>query len=548
MEKRSPLPPIPPAPPPPKRLPALRVRSLPRASGFLAGLRIRKKLLVIHTVFSLSLGAILVVFLRPALKEVVRQAELDESKLVLRTLASSLRDAPFDGAESVFRVGDVSVVRGTAASLGLTPEQSARAALAPGIPIPAGFDAESARAAIYVPLAQAGDENYYIAEARIESARSAVTQLYVLTVIALLAAYTLVVVALETLVLPQHVYGPIRRMLDADQAVQEGRTDDELIPAAAIPADELGEIMRSRNESIVSLRKNQKALAETLDQLEQVANDLKRKNHLLEAARRNIADADRLASLGMMSAGIAHELNTPLTVLKGLVETLDKDPTSGVDPATSALMVRVVRRLEKLGESLLDFARIRPPHTRAAHVAPIIDEAITLVKLDRDASEVTFANHVPASAQIECDADRFVQVFVNLLRNAVDAVRRRSSEGSPTPHEPARIDVSLDSSTRDGREWFSLAVADNGPGIDPDVLQVLFEPFVSTRLDSRGTGLGLAVADGIVREHGGVILARNRPGRSGSIFEIMLPTTQSGRTCTTDLASDTERIQSGGNA
>jgi signal transduction histidine kinase len=71
--------------------------------------------------------------------------------------------------------------------------------------------------------------------------------------------------------------------------------------------------------------------------------------------------------------------------------------------------------------------------------------------------------------------------------------------------------------------WLSLQIADNGPGIDPEVLPHLFEPFVSTRLDSRGTGLGLAVSEGIIREHGGLLLARNRVQPRGAVFEILLP-------------------------
>jgi signal transduction histidine kinase len=78
-------------------------------------------------------------------------------------------------------------------------------------------------------------------------------------------------------------------------------------------------------------------------------------------------------------------------------------------------------------------------------------------------------------------------------------------------------------SRRDDRDWVVIRVIDDGVGIDPAVLPSLFEPFVSTRLDSRGTGLGLAVADGIVREHGGLILARNRTDAVGALFEIVLP-------------------------
>src|SRR5205814_10689547 len=127
--------------------------------------------------------------------------------------------------------------------------------------------------------------------------------------------------------------------------------------------------------------------------LEQVANDLKRKNHLLETARRNLADADRLASLGMMSAGIAHELNTPLTVLKGLVEKLNSHPRE-LDKTQAALMLRVVPRLERLGDSLLDFARARQPSIRRVPLAPLVQETMLLVGLDRDAGSVAITSTV----------------------------------------------------------------------------------------------------------------------------------------------------------
>ena len=300
--------------------------------------------------------------------------------------------------------------------------------------------------------------------------------------------------------------------------------------------------MRSRNGSILALRRHERALAEALAELESVASDLKRKNHLLEAARRNLVDADRLASLGMMSAGIAHELNTPLAVLKGLVEKLNADPTRRLDPAEAALMLRVVRRRERLGESLLDFARVRPPESRPVDLRSLVEEAITLVRLDRDTGRLDLVNLVPEALTLECDGDRMVQVMVNLLRNAADAIRGgREPRENGTRHQPelpfarageeprpslppgGRVQVEADISIRDGQEWVSITVTDSGPGIDSDLLSRLFEPFASTRLDAHGTGLGLAVTEGIVKEHGGLILARNRTDRPGAVFEIMLP-------------------------
>ena len=173
-------------------------------------------------------------------------------------------------------------------------------------------------------------------------------------------------------------------------------------------------------------------------------------------------------------------------------------------------MVRVVGRLERLSESLLDFARVRAPSSTPTAMRPLVDEAWTLVKLDRGVAgrSVEVANDVPPDLHAWCDSDRMVQVLVNLLRNAVDALAGGGSAG--------RLVVTGEVVRRDGasgggeQEWCSITITDNGPGIDPRVMATLFEPFASTRLDSTGTGLGLAVAEGIVREHGGVILARNR--------------------------------------
>lgn len=543
------------------------VRRRARVSGgLLAGMRIRKKLIVLHTAFSLSLAVILLVALRPAVTRIVREAEVNQAKLAVRVaLASAARagsaaDLPGPDPEVLAVLGpDVRVRVASGTEAGVTREAMDAARAHPREPVVAASQ-DAALALAYVPGARGaggmGDDEgaYWIAEIRIPEARGAVLRIYALTIVALLSVYGLVAASLEVFVLPQHVYGPIRRMLKADRAVQEGDKENELIPEGAIPADELGEIMRSRNESIVSLRRHEKALAEALGQLERVATDLKRKNHLLEAAQRNLADADRLVSLGMMSAGIAHELNTPLAVIKGLVEKLNADPRAGMDPAQAALMLRVVGRLERLGESLLDFARVRPPRTAPAGLRVLVDEAVTLVRLDREAREVEYINAVDGSLVVECDADRMVQVLVNLLRNATDAVRARGEAETPAA-EPAlaglrraagrvlgleperaaadpafsgRVEVGAGLATKEGRAFVSLTVTDNGPGIDPELLSRLFEPFVSSRLDARGTGLGLAVSEGIVREHGGLLLARNRADGQGAVFEVVLPLTQGG--------------------
>jgi signal transduction histidine kinase len=473
---------------------------LPRRALWLLT-RIRTKLIFLHTLFSLALAVALLLALRAPLRDMLREAELGKARLALD--AERAVPGAIEGGGAI----GVEVRAGSAEALGLDARSASAARAARG-PVAVRTERDAASA---VEWSEARGE-FVMATGRLPEAREAINRAYLLLTIALLAVYGLIALTLEVFVLPKQVYEPIGTLRSADVAVQEGRRAAELIPESRIPRDELGEIMRSRNRSILKLREQEEALNGALQQVETIANELKRKNHLLESARRNLADQDRLASLGMMSAGIAHELNTPLAVLKGCVEELAE---SGAAPsaARGALMLRTVRRLERLSEGLLDFARVRPGGARPIRLREVVEDAWTLVSLDRGPAEVALLDEVGGEAMVEGDADRLTQVLVNLLRNSVDAMR-----GGGT------VRVSAEESERDGRRWVSLTIADTGPGIDPAVLPRLFEPFLSTKLDSHGTGLGLAIAEGIVREHGGLILARNAPTPpGGAVFEVMLP-------------------------
>lgn len=518
-------------------------------------MRIRKKLFFLHTFFSLGLTLVLLVALRPAIARVVDRADSRASMDLLSVLApgiSSQSEEQQSRARAFLSRHPHIVSReGSASELGIPRELAVSASVSPNTPLELNSPPWEAAAVAFITPNGATEGRYIVLSATSPEARSNVMWLYLYTLIALLVVYALVALALEIFVLPQSVYDPIRRILEADKVVQEnqaGQTGSagEIVPEIHIPRDELGEIMRSRNDSIRALRNIQQALNLALSQLEAAATDLKRKNHLLQTAQRNLANADRLASLGMMSAGIAHELNTPLAVLKGSVEQIAAHPGNPVEPSRAALMLRVVERLERLSESLLDFARVRPPTSRTVSLAPIVDEAATLVRLDRSVRAAPIENGIDPALRIDCDADRLTQVFVNLLRNAADAINSRRDRPVSSAD---RIVVDAERIQRDNSDWLSIRIRDTGPGIDAAILPTLFEPFASTRLDSRGTGLGLAVAEGIIREHDGILLARNRAASetaaadlSGAVFEIMLPIS---RSALSDAPSLTEGVGGG---
>lgn len=340
----------------------------------------------------------------------------------------------------------------------------------------------------------------------------AVVQRAKLTIFVVLGLlYSLAVLVLELWIMPRYVYGPIQRSLEADAAIQRGDRKRELIPENMILGDEIGRIMQSRNATVSELRKQERDLENALAALEATASELKAKNEQLETARQSLVEQDRLASLGMLSASVAHELNTPLAVLLGSIEKLSETTSTPSSQERLERMKRVAQRLKKISESLVDFARERKHEMETVSLRPLIDEAWSLVAIDEKSSEVSFINQTNVEEKAIGNPDRLIQVFVNLLRNALNAV---NSEG--------KITVASRHARENGKSWVYLAVEDNGPGIPADVLPDIFEAFVTTRLDSRGTGLGLTVAEGIITQHGGMIAASNRPG-GGAKLEVKLP-------------------------
>lgn len=232
----------------------------------------------------------------------------------------------------------------------------------------------------------------------------------------------------------------------------------------------------------------------------------------LQQARQDALQAERLAAVGELAAGVAHELRNPLTSVKLLMQTSTK---SGADHAFNEQQLKIVlheiARMETTIQSLLDFAR--PPVLRRLHhdLRDTLRRAINLVEARARQQNVSIAAEFPEQpVLLHADPDQLHQVFVNLILNGMEAV----SQGG-------RVRVSF-SVTEDDQAAKTCRVefADSGSGIPDPILPRVFEPFVTTK--ERGAGLGLAVSRRIVAEHGGTLLAANRVG-SGAVFTVELP-------------------------
>jgi len=232
----------------------------------------------------------------------------------------------------------------------------------------------------------------------------------------------------------------------------------------------------------------------------------------LKRLEEQLIQAEKLAAMGQMLAGVAHELNNPLTAILGVTELL-RD-SEGVQENTKRqleLTHRQARRAARIVQNLLEFSRPAAPQKKALDVNSLIERTLQLQdhSLRRNNVDVDFQPQ-PDLPSVIGDANQMIQVFLNLISNAEHAIRE--------VRETGRIQIRI------GRigEHISVTVQDDGVGVAQDALPKLFDPFYTTKRPGGGTGLGLSICMSIVREHGGSIDVETLPA-GGSAFTVYLP-------------------------
>jgi two-component system, NtrC family, sensor histidine kinase PilS len=231
----------------------------------------------------------------------------------------------------------------------------------------------------------------------------------------------------------------------------------------------------------------------------------------LRSMEERVARSERLADLGRVSAGLAHELRNPLASMMGSLELLRHGPALGDDDRRLLeIALRESNRLSQLVTQFLEFARPAPPRAVACDLAPVVAETLDVVQNDPAAARVTFERTLgPAPAA--CDPDQLRQVVWNLVLNAA----RAAADHHPAP-AAGKVAVACGA---DDRGPF-VAVEDDGPGVEPADRDRIFLPFFTTKPD--GTGLGLATVHRIVDAHGGTVVVEASP-RGGARFVVRLP-------------------------
>ncbi len=248
-------------------------------------------------------------------------------------------------------------------------------------------------------------------------------------------------------------------------------------------------------------------LEERAERLASALRKIRRMNHKL-------LQTERLAAVGQLAAGAAHEINNPLAIIYARAQLLEMRAQDEKTRGDFRQMMAQIERITSILNNLMDFARPAPPRMDPVSLNAVVDRTLALVRSGLEDQDVAIdAVLDPTLPSVVGDGNQLEQVVLNLLINAEHAVADR-----PAPAEPGRITVT----TEQRGQHAVLLVTDNGVGIPAENLNKIFDPFFTTKEQGRGTGLGLSTSYGIVQSHGGDIRFRSVPGQ-GTEVSVLLP-------------------------
>lgn len=300
-------------------------------------------------------------------------------------------------------------------------------------------------------------------------------------------------------ILSRIVVRPVNRLLTATEKITGGLYGHTVAVSGTL---ELARLADSFNQMSETLLQKQQQVMSHVDALEQANNELK-------LAREEAVRSEKMASVGLLAAGTAHEIGSPLASILGYAEILAAEAVPG--SAQAEYHRRIIdgcERIDRIVRGLLDYARPRQPSCEEVDLGALVAETVELLQHQGLFKQCRIA--VSCEEALPClflDPHQLKQVLINLLINSNDAM----PEGG-----------SLKVIVRQEAVFLLVEIYDSGVGIAPELQEKIFDPFFTTKETGRGTGLGLAISAGIVESLGGRILVKSRPG-AGSCFTVRLP-------------------------
>ncbi len=293
---------------------------------------------------------------------------------------------------------------------------------------------------------------------------------------------------------------PLDSLVFATEKVAQGDLAYE-VPVQS--SDELGNVAASFN-------KMTKVLQSSNEEITKRTRDLEKTNKELRETQAQLIQTEKMSSLGRLAAGVAHEINNPLTGVMTFSHLLLKNAKDEATRKDLEIIVRETTRCKKIIKGVLDFARETPPQRKLCQVNDIIGRTLAILEPQALFHNIqTERNLDDKLPQIWIDENQMEQVFMNIVLNAAEAMK---GEGR----------FSISSSLNKKGDFVEVRMEDTGMGISKENLNKIFDPFFTTKDPQKGTGLGLSVSYGIVQKHKGDILVESEVGK-GTIFIIKLP-------------------------
>jgi two-component system NtrC family sensor kinase len=335
----------------------------------------------------------------------------------------------------------------------------------------------------------------------------------------LIGVFSLAFIALLSLLMSslvsRFVYRPLSDLEAGAKRLSSGDLE-QLIPERS--TDEFGQVAKSFNSMTLALKGSQQELQAWALTLERKVDERTQELRIAEAEK---ARSEKLASVGLLAAGVAHELNNPLTGILTFSHLLRKKmPEGSQDAEDLDLVIRETKRCAAIIRRLLDFAREKPPEKKFSDLNMIVENTIRIIERPASFGDVSIIldldRELPA---IWVDADLIEQVIMNMVVNAQHAVEK----GGDITIQTRRVLKAADDEIGEAQPpVVEISITDTGCGISKENLKRIFDPFFTSKEVGKGTGLGLSVSYGIVSAHGGTIEVESQIDE-GTTFRIFLP-------------------------
>lgn len=318
-------------------------------------------------------------------------------------------------------------------------------------------------------------------------------------------------IIIGSFLLTRYLVKPLERLIQVTEDIGKGYVPQDLEPSGL---NEIGTLSTSLSRMADKLREDRKRIEHYIHSLEET-------NRQLKVAQDEVVRSEKLASVGKLAAGIAHEIGNPIGIILGYLEILRH--TRGAQEEHSDALKRIeneLMRIDKIIRELLYFSHPRKASLHPVSVNSLIKEAVSLISHQKAFSTIHILEELPEGLPLTmADEQQFQQVMINLFINAMDAMPRGGTltitsapYHGPIPLYPRTSNVA----------GVKITVRDTGIGIKKENLTMIFDPFFTTKAPGKGTGLGLSVCVRIIESFKGIITVESSPGK-GTTFAIILP-------------------------